>query len=392
MRVSKTWLSAAGCLLLAVSTPPVQAQQKSGDFLPSAGATIFQDFPDGNSGGYDRVCIGNEVANKLRRGFINYDLSEIPPGSKITRVVLNMEQFRVRFTGPGAPKSATLHIHRVQSAWNQGVGQAENSFFNTYTDDECGIPPAALEGEMTWNNAPPAQEDESVSLRLPAELSWPFTFDTDDGNEFDGLLDDVQVQVNRGASHGWQLSVAFENISDNARLLTPGVLTVEWDETDAFPVVINPGMNDAWYNPLTDGQGIFTIVYPSIPLVFLAWFTYEIDAPADGSAASLNSANSPYPELTALLGDDQHRWLTAAGPFEGNRALLDISITRGGKFDAPDPVQRENDGTIELIFEDCEKLVAKYHIASLNKSGEIPLQRVANDNVPLCEAFSSGTK
>ena len=161
------------------------------------------------------------------------------------------------------------------------------------------------------------------------------------------------------------------------------------DDAGVAAFKINAGLNDAWYNPLTDGQGIFVIVYPSIPLMFVAWFTYEVEAPSDALAALLQRADNPAAALTAALGDDDHRWLTAAGPYEDDRALLDVSITRGGKFDAGDPVMRETDGTIELIFEDCSSGVVKYNIPSIGRTGEVPIQRVANDNVALCEELSS---
>ena len=140
------------------------------------------------------------------------------------------------------------------------------------------------------------------------------------------------------------------------------------------PFEINAGLNDAWYNRATDGQGIFIIVYPDIQLVFLAWFTYEADAQNGGA-----------PTLDAVLGDDEHRWLTAAGFYEeGDDSVeLDISITRGGKFDAGDPISRETDGTIKLNFEHCDKVVAEYNIPSIERSGSVDLERVAKDNVPV---------
>ena len=164
-----------------------------------------------------------------------------------------------------------------------------------------------------------------------------------------------------------------------------GAFAIYW--TGAPVVAINPGMNDAWYNPATDGQGIFIIVYPSIPLMFVAWFTYETDAP-EGAAHALDQARAPLAGLNAVLGDDDHRWLTAAGAYAGNSALLDITNTRGGRFDAGDPVERETVGTIEVIFEDCKAGVVRYSIPSINRTGEVPIQRVANDNVALCEALA----
>jgi len=157
------------------------------------------------------------------------------------------------------------------------------------------------------------------------------------------------------------------------------------EEYTASGFDLNAGLNDAWFYPATDGQGLFIIVYPKIPLLFLAWFTYETDTP-DGVV--LNRQPGASQDLMALLGDDEHRWLTASGPYEGDSALLNITVTRGGRFDAGDPVEREVVGTIELTFEDCKKGLVKYSIPSINRSGEVPIQRVANDNVELCEDLS----
>jgi hypothetical protein len=97
----------------------------------------------------------------------------------------------------------------------------------------------------------------------------------------------------------------------------------------------------------------------------------------------------PPDDVTALLGGPGHRWLTAQGPFEGNTALLDIVVTEGGVFDSAEPLpENHGDGTIELVFEDCTKGVVNYHIESLDLTGTIPIQRVAESNVALCEALA----
>lgn len=146
-------------------------------------------------------------------------------------------------------------------------------------------------------------------------------------------------------------------------------------ETDSF--TINAGLNDAWYDPATAGQGFLLTVFEDIQMVFMAWFTFDTERPPDGTAAN--------------LGEPGHRWLTAQGPFEGNRAILDVNVSEGGVFDSPEP-QPENrvDGTIELVFENCSAGVVNYEIDSLGLQGAIPVQRIANDNVALCEVLSAG--
>jgi hypothetical protein len=141
---------------------------------------------------------------------------------------------------------------------------------------------------------------------------------------------------------------------------------------------INPGLNDAWYYPLTSGQGFFITVFPELGAVSLAWFTYDTELPPADAVAN--------------LGDPGHRWLTAVGPIDGNKAVMDIELTSGGIFDAASVIERTeppgSDGTILLTFDSCSSGTIEYDIPSINRQGVVPIQRVANDNIALCEALS----
>lgn len=137
--------------------------------------------------------------------------------------------------------------------------------------------------------------------------------------------------------------------------------------------IMNPGLNDAWYNPATDGQGFFITVFPDAGVVALAWFTYDTELPP--------------PNASANLGDPGHRWFTAAGPINGNSAVLEIEIASGGLFDDPRPVDRDLDGSIKLSFENCSKGLVEYDIPSINQQGSVPIQRIVSDNIALCESL-----
>jgi cyclophilin family peptidyl-prolyl cis-trans isomerase len=141
--------------------------------------------------------------------------------------------------------------------------------------------------------------------------------------------------------------------------------------------VMNAGLNDAWYNPATSGQGFFITVFPDLNLVNLAWFTYDTDLPAEDD--------------TANLGSPGHRWLTAIGPIEGDTAVLNINIASGGLFDSASEVQNTeppgSDGTITLSFEGCNSGLVEYDIPSIDRQGSVPIERVAGDNIDLCEAL-----
>jgi len=143
---------------------------------------------------------------------------------------------------------------------------------------------------------------------------------------------------------------------------------------------INAGLNDAWYNPETFGQGFFITVLP-FPnpesrgkKMFLAWFTYDTERPPS--------------EITAILGEPGHRWLTAYGDYSGDTAVLDIEITQGGVFNSTTPpATQEPGGVITVTFTDCANGILSYDIPSIAESGIIPIQRIADDNVPWCESM-----
>ncbi len=142
---------------------------------------------------------------------------------------------------------------------------------------------------------------------------------------------------------------------------------------------INAGLNDAWYYPETDGQGFFITIFPDLGVVSLAWFTYDTELPAD--------------DVQANLGDAGHRWLTALGPIESNQVVMNIDITSGGIFDTATDIQHTDppgsDGTIILTFDSCNSATVEYNIPSINRQGTVPIRRVADDNIVLCEALNA---
>lgn len=165
--------------------------------------------------------------------------------------------------------------------------------------------------------------------------------------------------------------VAWEACDNNIyahRVVEPSVLSR-----------MNAGMNDAWYNPKTDGQGFFITVFPDLNAVSLAWFTYDTELPPPGAVAN--------------LGDPGHRWLTAVGPISGNQSLMNIELTSGGIFDTSTAITRTDppgsDGTLRLTFHTCNSGTIEYDIPSINRSGSVPIRRVANDNIVLCEALDT---
>ncbi len=142
---------------------------------------------------------------------------------------------------------------------------------------------------------------------------------------------------------------------------------------DNRPFEINVGLNDAWYDPETDGQGFFITVLPDLGLVSLAWFTYDTELPPEGAVSN--------------LGDPGHRWLLGLGPIDGNQSVMDVSFTSGGLFDTPTDVDEVIDGKITLTFDSCSSATVEYDITSIGQTGTVPIVRVAIDNIDLCEAL-----
>jgi hypothetical protein len=134
---------------------------------------------------------------------------------------------------------------------------------------------------------------------------------------------------------------------------------------------INAGLNDAWFNFETNGQGFLIMVFPEIKQIFMAWFTYDTERPPV--------------DVTAILGEPGHRWLTAQGEYIDNIAELTLYVSAGGVFDAEEPKPETLPyGEILLEFSTCNAGTVTYDIPSIFQMGSIPIERIALDNVPLC--------
>jgi len=151
----------------------------------------------------------------------------------------------------------------------------------------------------------------------------------------------------------------------------PGCNSVTEILADAPLMKINAGLNDAWYNPETDGQGFFIIVFPEIEQIFMAWFTYDTERPPE--------------DVTAILGEPGHRWITAQGEYVDNEALLEVWVAHGGVFDSQEPAPGlYQDGEILLQFSTCIAGTVTYDIPSIERQGVVPIERITLDNVPFC--------
>ena len=139
--------------------------------------------------------------------------------------------------------------------------------------------------------------------------------------------------------------------------------------------LVNAGLNDAWFDPETSGQGVLVTVLPQSGQLFLGWFTFS----------PLGEAS----QAEARLGGSEQRWLTALGPFQERVARLTVANSSGGIFDEPDSrIEFDTDyGDLRAEFEDCNRMRLHYTLPTSGLTGVIALQRVVEDNVALCEAL-----
>ena len=100
----------------------------------------------------------------------------------------------------------------------------------------------------------------------------------------------------------------------------------------------------------------------------------------------------PPEDVTAILGEPGHRWLTAQGAWSGDTAMLDVYVSSGGVFDSAEPVVGPpvKDGTMKVKFSGCNEGLISYDIPSVGRSAEVPIQRIVLDNVALCESLRPG--
>jgi hypothetical protein len=144
------------------------------------------------------------------------------------------------------------------------------------------------------------------------------------------------------------------------------------------PFRINKALAGAWVEVdfVTSGQGILMDVFDNLNLMFMAWFTYDLERPD--------------PSYTAMIGEPGHRWMTAQGPYEhGNRADLPIYWNSGMIFDSATPATEQvQDGSLSLEFNSCNRAMLTYDLGVSGRTGEIPLQTVVDDHVELCEQLT----
>jgi PKD repeat protein len=276
-------------------------------------------------------------------------------------------------------------------SWNFGDGGSSTSANPSHTYASAGTYSVML--TVTDDGGAPDSVSKNVTVSAPgnqnpladfafscSDLSCNFT---DQSSDPDGSIasrswdfGDGATSTSTNPSHNYAAAGTYSavlTVTDNGEASDSRTRTVVVTSAPAA-FLINAAITDAWYNPLTDGQGFFIIVWEDIQAVFLSWFTYDTERPPQN--------------VTAHLGEPGHRWLTAQGPYSGDTAALDVYETAGGVFDSPTPAPDPAllVGTINITWTGCNAGVLSYNLPSLSLSGDIPIERIVPDNVPACEA------
>jgi hypothetical protein len=345
-------------------------------FSADAKNNVFTIFSDG------RDCAGCEADSGIQfggGGFASFDLSTTSSTScsnsmKMTRLI---------------PQEISA-AHSM--SWDPFLSDANNAsdphsdfllFANSRVShvrvDDPGTPGASAQVVSTVD----MRTESSCASKLPAGM-----------NEFDqGAVTDNGIALVGDEDTGYVALIDYSH-NNNGTIRDPGDMVcltrlLSTGIDDIAPLTglgadprlsgegirINNGLNDTWRDVDTRGQGFFITIFPDIRKMFVGWFTYDTERPAQG--------------VDAILGEPGHRWLTAFGSYSGNTATLDIELTRGGVFDSGTPAPTQSPyGTLTVKFNSCSSADVTYNIPSVPASGTIPITRVANDNVELCEAFS----
>jgi cysteine-rich repeat protein len=298
---------------------------------------------------------------------MDMDTVLLDPGDAVTCTVINLDidpDFEINFGHAGS------WFYPLTSGQGQFIDITPASQFMfigwfTFTDASSENP-----GEQSWYTAQGNYSGNVAVLDLHETLGGRF----DDPKE----VETTKVgEVTLTFADCEVASMAYRFDSDGRQGTVPMVRTIPGSENfcdsrlgqSTEAVDINDGMDGAWYNPPTSGQGYYFDVYTNaegLKFIFVSWFTY-----GDDTASGL-------------------RWLTAQGQFEGSIAEIDVNETTGGLFDNEKDVSTVRVGTMKIDFTDCETAILSYMLDDDGLEGDIDIRRVVPGGQALCEELDSG--
>jgi len=233
----------------------------------------------------------------------------------------------------------------------------------TYTDAASANP-----SEQRWLTALGKYSGDSAVLDLYETLGGKF----DDPQGINtNKIGEVTVSFSNCEQGQMTYNIPAENLQGSfpmQRVIAGSGNVCEDRSVIAVEAVdINAGMDGAWFEPATSGQGFFIDSHPDPEggnLLFVSWFTYG-NSTASGQ-----------------------RWLTALGSFDGSVADMDIHETTGGSFDDPQTPSTTKVGTMSIDFTDCSNAQLSYSLPADPATGDIAITRVIAGAQALCEELA----
>ncbi len=218
-------------------------------------------------------------------------------------------------------------------------------------------------------NQPPVANDDVASTDFGQSVRVEVLANDSDPDGDSLVLDDVGTPAHgsariEGRSIVYTPAFGFSGVDVFSYTVSDGqaVSGAQVSVTVAQPPFeLNFGLSGSWFNPSTDGQGFVFEVVPEDQVLVVYWYTYT------------------------GTGQGGQQWLVGAGPYSGNRAIVDLQRPVGGVFDQPGGVDRENWGSVEVEFTSCTEGWFNYQSTVDQVAGEIPMVRITAD--PLCQAL-----
>jgi hypothetical protein len=316
------------------------------DIAPLTGLGALNFYGPGNTGGTD-INAGHSGAYFEERTAGQGLLAEFVPNPS---------------TSPATEKS------RITTEQSRGFAFA--SWF-TYTPDDSDHP-----FEQQWYTMQGNYSGDRAFLDIFETLGGAF----DDNDP----VDTNKVGTANWVMHNCRDGELVYNFDDGRRGAIPFTRVIPGSEggcqslaaAATQTVDINAGMDGAWFEPATSGQGFFLDVQSSI-------------APAGGPGveASTGFAFAAWYTYGAKTASGQ-QWYTAQGSFTDSMAAIDIFETTGGSFDDPRTPATVKVGTMSLDFDDCENVDIAYAFDG-GPSGDIDATRVVPNAAALCDQLAS---
>ncbi len=138
--------------VILISTPAmaqvrvITLQEGVDGYSGTTDAFIARDFPNNSGGGDDALFVGTTAGESTteppsRRALLRFDLSRLPAGFVVTSATLDLSVIMV---APGSPATMETTMHRLSTAWGEGVAVGARG---------GGFGADANEGDATWTSA-----------------------------------------------------------------------------------------------------------------------------------------------------------------------------------------------------------------------------------------------